>query len=227
MCRNLDFASYDDYPSADQWARWVFLADLFRPARPGRAFWLMETSVSHNGWLGSNGEVAHPRGFLEAEAVLNYSLGAEAVCYWLWRQPRSGCELPHSAVFSAWFRPSIGHAAVQGVERARQRLQPLLGGAQAGSGGDCRDLVRSGARDAANRSPGRRPRACRRLRRDRIGLAPPAARWWLASRTPIRARLPWTASGSSSLPPCPPSPTPSCNGWKPGCARAEHGSAGP
>lgn len=130
MCRNLDFASYDDYPSADKWARWVFLADLFRPARPGRAFWLMETSVSHNGWLSNNGEVAHPRGFLEAEAVLNYALGAEAVCYWLWRQPRTGCELPHSALFSAWFRPSIGHSAVQGVERARQRLQPLFSGAR-------------------------------------------------------------------------------------------------
>ncbi|MBL9204669.1 MAG: beta-galactosidase [Opitutaceae bacterium] len=129
MCQNLDFISYDDYPSADRWSRWVFLADLFRPAKPGRPIWLMETSVSHNGWLGNNGEISHPRGFLAAEAVLNYGLGAEAVCYWLWRQPRAGCELPHSAVFSAWFKPSIGHGAVLGVERARRILEQHLQGA--------------------------------------------------------------------------------------------------
>lgn len=124
-CVNLDFASFDNYPSAQNWSAMILDNDLFRAAKPGRAHWLMETSVSHNGWLG-NHEPAHPAGFLVAEAVSAYALGAEAVCYWLWRQQRTGCELPHSAILSAWFKPTIGYAQVEAVETARKRLEPLL-----------------------------------------------------------------------------------------------------
>jgi beta-galactosidase len=125
MCQSLDFASFDNYPRATNWAAIVLDNDLFRAAKPGRAHWLMETSVSHNGWLG-NHEPAHPPGFLVAEAVSSYGLGAEAVCYWLWRQQRTGCELPHSAILSAWFKPTIGYAQVEAVEAARKKLEPLL-----------------------------------------------------------------------------------------------------
>lgn len=125
MSGGLDFVSFDNYPDRDHWAALVLDNDTFRAAKPGRAHWLMETSVAHNGWLG-NHETAHPPGFLVAEAVASYALGAEAVNYWLWRQPRTGCELPHSAIMSAWFAPSIGYAQVQAVEAARQKLEPLL-----------------------------------------------------------------------------------------------------
>lgn len=125
MCANLDFAAFDNYPDAKHWSAMVLDNDLFRAAKPGRAHWLMETSVSHNGWLG-NHETAHPPGFLVAEAVSSYALGAEAVCYWLWRQQHTGCELPHSAIMSAWFKPSIGYASVAAVEAARKKLEPLL-----------------------------------------------------------------------------------------------------
>ncbi len=125
MCQPLDFASFDNYPSAKNWRAIVMDNDLFRAAKPGRAHWLMETSVSHNGWLG-NHEPAHPPGFLLAEAVASYSLGSETVCYWLWRQQRTGCELPHSAIFSTWYKPSIGYAQVERVEEARKKLEPLL-----------------------------------------------------------------------------------------------------
>lgn len=125
MCAGLDFASFDAYPSAHDWSELVLNHDLFRAAKPGRAHWLMETSVSHNGWFGSH-ETAHPPGFLVAEAVASYALGAEAMCYWLWRQQRTGCELPHSAIMSAWFKPSIGCESVRAVEAARQELEPLL-----------------------------------------------------------------------------------------------------
>lgn len=125
MCAGLDFASFDTYPDASNWRAMVLDHDLFRAAKPGRAHWLMETSVSHNGWLG-NHETAHPPGFLVAEAVSSYALGAEAVCYWLWRQQRTGCELPHSAIMSAWFKPSIGYEQVRAVEAARKELESLL-----------------------------------------------------------------------------------------------------
>ncbi|MEO7599926.1 MAG: beta-galactosidase trimerization domain-containing protein, partial [Opitutus sp.] len=121
--------SFDNYPSHENWNALVLDNDLFRAAKPGRRHWLMETSVSHNGWFG-NHETAHPAGFLVAEAVSSYALGAEAVCYWLWRQQRTGCELPHSAIMSAWFKPSIGYAQVQAVEAARKQLATLLRGSR-------------------------------------------------------------------------------------------------
>ena len=121
----LDFASFDDYPSSKDWRNLLVHYDLFRGAKPGRAFWLMETSAAHNGWL-TNHEPAHPPGFLEVEAVANYALGGEAFCYWLWRQQRTGCELPHSSVLSAWARPTLGYAQVERVEAARKQLEPLI-----------------------------------------------------------------------------------------------------
>lgn len=125
MARDLDFVSFDDYPAAANWDAIVFDNDLFRAAKPGRAHWFMETSVAHNGWLG-NGETVHPPGFLVAEAVSSYALGAGAFCYWLWRQQRTGAELPHSAVMHAWHQPSLGHASVLAVDVARRQLEPLL-----------------------------------------------------------------------------------------------------
>ncbi len=120
-----DFASYDAYPTAAQWSTLAFRSDLYRAAIPGKPFWLMETSVAHNGWLG-NHQPMHPEGFLAAEASLIYALGGEGFCYWLWRQQRTGAELPHSAVKSAWNAPSIGYGEVKKVAAAKDRLEPIL-----------------------------------------------------------------------------------------------------
>jgi beta-galactosidase len=124
---SLDFAAFDDYPDFANWSALVFQHDLFRALKPGRRHWLMETSVAHNGCLG-NHEVVHPPGFLAAEVAASYALGAEGVNYWLWRQQRTGCELPHSAVMSAWFKPTLGHAEVARAEAARRELEPVLAG---------------------------------------------------------------------------------------------------
>ncbi|WP_051235607.1 beta-galactosidase [Marinimicrobium agarilyticum] len=125
LFKNLDFASYDAYPSSKQWDALVFRSDMYRAAKPGRPFWLMETSVAHNGWLGNHSPM-HPAGFLAAEATLVYAMGGEGFCYWLWRQQRTGAEISHSAVFSSWYKPSIGYSQVEKVEQMRQQLEPLL-----------------------------------------------------------------------------------------------------
>ncbi|HVU18560.1 MAG TPA: beta-galactosidase [Candidatus Didemnitutus sp.] len=125
MSAQLDFASFDVYASRANWRALVFDHDLFRGAVPGKAHWLIETSVAHNGWLGEH-EVVHPPGYLAAEAVASFALGSAAFCYWLWRQPRAGAELPHSAVMSSWFKPGVGHAEVIAVSTARRALEPLL-----------------------------------------------------------------------------------------------------
>lgn len=125
LFQHLDFASYDAYPSSKEWPALVFRSDMYRAAKPGRPFWLMETSVSHNGWLGTHSPM-HPDKFLMAESVLVYGLGAEGVNYWLWRQQRSGAEINHSAVMTSWFKPSIGYQQVKLVEAARKQLEPFM-----------------------------------------------------------------------------------------------------
>ncbi|HXQ80259.1 MAG TPA: beta-galactosidase [Opitutaceae bacterium] len=125
MSQNLDFVAFDDYPSSDEWRTLMLDVDLFRPAKPGRAFWMLETSSAHNGSI-RNYEPVHPPGFLVAEAVSVYASGSQSFCYWLWRQQRTGCELPHSAIESAWYEPGIGYPQVVKVEAARRQLEPLL-----------------------------------------------------------------------------------------------------
>ena len=125
LFKNLDFAAYDAYPSSKEWQALVFRSDMYRAAKSGRPFWLMETSVSHNGWLGTHSAM-HPEKFLMAEAVLVYGLGGEAINYWLWRQQRTGAEINHSAVMSSWFKPTIGYQQVKLVEDARKQLEPLM-----------------------------------------------------------------------------------------------------
>lgn len=126
MFSGVDFAAWDDYPGHHNWARQVFNCDLYRNAVPGKPFWCMETSASYNGWQNCNPETIHPPGFVAAEAVAVYSLGGEAILYWLWRQQRSGVEQPHSAVLQSWGKPSLGYIEVARAEAARRALEPLL-----------------------------------------------------------------------------------------------------
>lgn len=125
LFRKLDFASYDTYASFANRSAYLINCDLWRNVKKDRAFWVMETSPGHGGSLRGQPQL-HPDGYLRAEAVAAYALGAEGFCYWLWRQQRSGCEQPHGAVYSAWGKPSIGYRNVLEVEAARQALEPVL-----------------------------------------------------------------------------------------------------
>lgn len=121
----LDFAAYDTYASFPNRNAYLINCDLWRNVKKGRGFWVMETSPGHGGSLRGQPQL-HPDGYLKAEAVAAYALGAEAFFYWLWRQQRSGCEQPHGSILSAWGKPSIGYRNVLEVEDARRTLEPVL-----------------------------------------------------------------------------------------------------
>ncbi|MCY9668108.1 beta-galactosidase [Paenibacillus alginolyticus] len=125
MFANLDFASFDGYPNTDQYMILLMNYDLWRNVKPGVPFWVMETSTSHNGHL-QGYQKTHKNGFLTAEAVAAYALGAQGFSYWLWRQQRTGCEQPHGAVLSAWGKPTVGYQNVQRTEQARKEIEPLI-----------------------------------------------------------------------------------------------------
>jgi len=130
LFKHLDFASFDTYASSDNHPAYLINCDLWRNFKKDRPFWIMETSPSHSASLESYAK-PHPNGFLKAEAVAAYALGAEAFCYWLWRQQRAGCEQPHGSVISAWGKPTIGFGNVQEVEQARRVIEPLIMGSRA------------------------------------------------------------------------------------------------
>lgn len=121
----LDFASFDSYADSGNRNSWLFNNDFFRNLRPGAPFWVMETSSSFAASLVSFG-TPHPRGYLVAEAAASYSLGAGGFCYWLWRQQRSGCEMPHSAVITAWGKPDLGYGDVRATEKMRAEIEPFM-----------------------------------------------------------------------------------------------------
>lgn len=125
LFNQLDFAAYDTYARYDQYPAYVSNCDFWRNLKPGKDFWVMETSPSFNASLESYG-IPHPNGYLIAEAVAAYALGGEAFCYWLWRQQRVGCEQPHGSVISAWGEPTVGYPNVLGVEKARRELEPIF-----------------------------------------------------------------------------------------------------
>ncbi|WP_019635997.1 beta-galactosidase [Paenibacillus fonticola] len=125
LFRNLDFAAFDTYASKDNAHAYLFNCDLWRSFKPGTDFWIMETSPSHAASLESCA-TPHPNGYVRAEAVAAYALGAQAFCYWLWRQQRTGSEQPHGSVVSTWGEPTIGHRQVLEVETARRELEEVL-----------------------------------------------------------------------------------------------------
>lgn len=125
LFQNLDFASFDTYASSKNVPAYLINSDLWRNFKRGRPFWVMETSPSYAASLESNGN-PHPNGYLKAEAVAAYALGAEGFCYWLWRQQRAGSEQPHGSIVSAWGKPTIGYRNVLEVEQARKQLESVL-----------------------------------------------------------------------------------------------------
>ncbi|MFC0212009.1 beta-galactosidase [Paenibacillus chartarius] len=125
LFRELDFASFDTYATFDLVPNYLINNDLWRNFKRGRDYWIMETSPSHAASLESYAK-PHPNGFLRAEAVAAYALGAEAFCYWLWRQQRAGCEQPHGSVLSAWGKPTVGYRNVLEVEEARKAIEATI-----------------------------------------------------------------------------------------------------
>lgn len=125
LYKNLDFASFDTYATIDNLSAYLINSDLWRNFKKGRAFWVMETSPSYAASLESHAN-PHPNGYLKVEAAAAYALGAEAFCYWLWRQQRAGCEQPHGSVISAWGKPTVGFVNVLEVEEMRKVIEPII-----------------------------------------------------------------------------------------------------
>jgi beta-galactosidase len=94
----VDFVSNDHYASAKPSSRdeLSFSANLTGNLAEGAPWFLMEHSTSAVNWQPVN--LAKPHGAMAADALTHVAHGADAVCYFQWRQSRSGTEKFHSAM---------------------------------------------------------------------------------------------------------------------------------
>ncbi len=127
---DLDCAATDPYVAhTDLWRTyrtmdWMRGAKMEAPGRT-RPYWILETSPSFNGSV-TTGHTTHPTGFLRAEAAVLLGMGGAAFCYWLWRQQRSGAEMCHGHVVTAWGTRGVGWENVRGVTELIDQLGPIL-----------------------------------------------------------------------------------------------------
>jgi beta-galactosidase len=106
----LDFVSNDHYrqPGARPQDELSFSANLVGNLAGGRPWFLMEHATSAVNWLHVN--VPKKPGELARDSLTHVAHGADAVCFFQWRQSRAGAEkyhsgmLPHAGTDSAVFR---------------------------------------------------------------------------------------------------------------------------
>lgn len=125
LFKNLDFASFDDYPDCEKSHQMLMNYDLWRTIKKKTPFWVMETGSSHSGCLLGYSRL-HKKGFIIAEAIAAYASGASGFSYWLFRQPRSGAELPHSSLISSYGKPTIGFEDAAETGKLIKQLEPVL-----------------------------------------------------------------------------------------------------
>lgn len=94
----VDFISNDHYATAEPGSRdeLSFSANLTGNLAQGAPWFLMEHSTSAVNWQPVN--LAKSRGELAADAMSHVAHGADAVCFFQWRQSRAGAEKFHSAM---------------------------------------------------------------------------------------------------------------------------------
>ncbi|MCY1140996.1 beta-galactosidase [Actinoplanes sp. Pm04-4] len=110
----VDFVSNDHYrlPGRQTLDELSFSANLTGNLAGGKPWFLMEHSTSAVNWQPIN--LAKKPGELERDSLTHVAHGADAVCYFQWRQSRAGAEKYHSAMYphagtdSRLFRDVVG-----------------------------------------------------------------------------------------------------------------------
>ena len=129
LASELDFVCLDDYSSAKDFRQYIFQLDYYRSLKPGIPFMVMETSPSHGGHL-RNVPAPHPQGYVRAEALAAYALGADGFSHWLFRQHASGQEIPHGSILSTWGGRTEGWRQVKAATEAKTALESMLAGSR-------------------------------------------------------------------------------------------------
>ncbi|MFF3935209.1 beta-galactosidase [Streptomyces phaeofaciens] len=123
----IDFVANDHYvhPGPQDRDELSFSANLTSGIAAGRPWFLMEHSTSAVNWQPVN--VAKRPGDLARDALLHVAHGADAVCYFQWRQSAAGAEKYHSAMVPHAGRDSDVFRAVAELGATLKALAPVAG----------------------------------------------------------------------------------------------------
>lgn len=96
--REVDFLSNDHYftPGEAHLDELAYSASLCDGLARKKPWWLMENSTSAVNWRPIN--YRKQPGQMERDAMVHVAMGADAVCFFQWRQSRAGAEKFHSAM---------------------------------------------------------------------------------------------------------------------------------
>lgn len=123
----IDFVSNDHYvePGPQALDELSFSANLTGNIAGGRPWFLMEHSTSAVNWQPVN--VAKKPGELARDSLTHVAHGADAVCYFQWRQSAAGAEKYHSAMVPHAGPDSEVFASVTRLGATLRELAPLAG----------------------------------------------------------------------------------------------------
>ncbi|MFI5634288.1 beta-galactosidase [Streptomyces sp. NPDC051664] len=123
----IDFVSNDHYvtPGPQDRDELSFSANLVSGISGGRPWFLMEHSTSAVNWQAVN--LAKRPGDLARDSLLHVAHGADAVCFFQWRQSAAGAEKYHSAMVPHAGADSDAFRAVTDLGRTLRTLAPVAG----------------------------------------------------------------------------------------------------
>lgn len=123
----VDFVSNDHYVVPGPQARdeLSFSANLTSSVAGHRPWFLMEHSTSAVNWQPVN--LAKREGDLARDSLLHVAHGADAVCFFQWRQSAAGAEKYHSAMVPHAGADSEVFRAVTGLGQTLKALAPVAG----------------------------------------------------------------------------------------------------
>ncbi|GAA2404627.1 beta-galactosidase [Streptomyces glaucosporus] len=129
--REVDFVSNDHYvvPGPQALDELSFSANLTGNIAGGRPWFLMEHSTSAVNWQPVNR--AKRDGELARDSLLHVAHGADAVCFFQWRQSAAGAEKYHSAMVPHAGPDSDVFRSVTGLGRVLRDLAPVAGSERA------------------------------------------------------------------------------------------------
>ncbi|MCO6009854.1 beta-galactosidase [Actinoallomurus purpureus] len=123
----VDFVSNDHYvvPGPQAQDDLSFSANLTGNLAPDRPWYLMEHSTSAVNWQPVN--LAKPDGAMARDSLTHVAHGADAVCFFQWRQSAGGAEKYHSAMLPHAGEDSAVFRAVCDLGAALRDLAPVAG----------------------------------------------------------------------------------------------------
>lgn len=123
----IDFVSNDHYvtPGPQDRDELSFSANLVSGISGGRPWFLMEHSTSAVNWQAVN--LAKRPGDLARDSLLHVAHGADAVCFFQWRQSAAGAEKYHSAMLPHAGPDSDAFRAVTDLGQTLRTLAPVAG----------------------------------------------------------------------------------------------------